>query len=238
MYPFENLLNIEKKNITASNDTTFFLCIFSKKFKKNITFLPYIEYLLFKQTIGEKNVASFPYIHFNQNLKTTYKEITELSKQLTDKHQIFRGFIKEKQHFYLFYEIIDDVIQKTYTLDDKCVWATIHEIVNLQKFCEIDIHFSTSEIFYKNPLLLNIYNEKKIELPITIYIDLKKNSILETLQNFDYSSKLYHIKESKLNKSKEILRCNVFLNNVTLDKKTIFYKEKKQMNILSFNIVQ
>ena len=238
MYPLKNLLDKEKKNIMASADSTFFLCIFSKKFKKNITFLPYIEYLLFKQTIGEKNVASFPYIHFNKNLKTTYKDIHQLLKQLSEKNKVFRGFLKEKQHFYLFYEIKDDIIQKTYTLNDNCIWGTIHEITNLQKFCETDIHFSTSEIFYNNPLLLHIYDKKKIQLPITIYIDLKKNSILETLQNFDHTKKLFHIKESKLNNSKEILRCNVFLNDVTFNKKTIFYKEKTQMNILSFHIVQ
>ena len=60
-YPHKNLLDTNKKNIMASENSTFFICIFSRKFKKNITNFPFIEFLLYKQQIGEKNILSFPY---------------------------------------------------------------------------------------------------------------------------------------------------------------------------------
>ena len=58
-YPGKNLLDTNKKNIMVTKNTTFFICIFSRKFKKNITNFPFIEFLLYKQSIGEKNILLF-----------------------------------------------------------------------------------------------------------------------------------------------------------------------------------
>ena len=45
----------------------------------------------------------------------------------------FNGFIKDNSNFYLFYNHLHPIQNKTYNLTDDIIWGTIHVIVNQQK---------------------------------------------------------------------------------------------------------
>jgi hypothetical protein len=237
-YPQKNILDPEKKNIMVDETSTFFICIFARKFKKNYSTFPSIQFLLYKQKMGEKfeqEILSFPYIHFNKNLKTSLNDVDVLLHQLSETNT-FEGFRKNNDDFYMFYSVEDDSIQHTYNTNDTLYWATMYEIVNRQKFANFDIHFSTFEFFYKNKSLIHCYNENNvIELPIVVLYDIE-DSFLKMLQQFEEGK--YYIElllekggQNRVLKNK-FIRLQIFDYNIKNNK---IYYDKINSSIISIH---
>ncbi len=224
-YPHKNLLDTNKKNIMASENTTFFICIFSRKFK---TF-PFIEFLLYKQEIGEKNILSFPYIHFEKNLKQSLEKTDKLLNKISQKTK-FEGFKRKDDDFYIFYSTNDD-IQHEYNKNHYLYWTSMHEIVNKQKLANLDIHYSTSRFFYSYPEFIHCYNNKIIDIPIVVLCDIEKNSFLEILQQFE-DNKYYVENKEKINYKKKFMRLIIFDYKVKNNK---IYYDKINSRILSIH---
>jgi len=231
-YPHKNLLDTNKKNIMASINSTFFICIFSPKFKKNITKYPFIEFLLFKQQIGEKNILSFPYFHFDKSLKYSLEETNKLLHTIIDNPK-FEGFKSKGDDFYMFYSFDDYTIQNYYNKNDTLFWVTMHEIVNKQKFNKFNIHHSTSEFFYTYPEFIHCYDSTNnaINIPIVVLYDIKKHSFLEIMQQFEENKYFIENKE-KINFKNKFIRFNIF--NYEIKNNKIYY-DKINSNILSIH---
>lgn len=231
-YPGKNLLDTNKKNIMVTKNTTFFICIFSRKFKKNITNFPFIEFLLYKQSIGEKNILLFPYFHFEKNLKYSLEQCDQLLYKIAE-NTTFEGFKSNNDNFYMFYSIDDSTIQKDYKMNDTLYWSNMHEIVNRKKLADFNIHFSTTEFFYKYPNFIHCYDSKNnyINIPIVVLCDIKKNSFLEIMQQFK-ENKYFIENKHKINYKNKFVRLNIFDYKI---KNNIIYYDKINSNILSIH---
>lgn len=230
-YPQNNLLDTNKQNIMASENSTFFLCIFTRNFKQKL--FPFIEFLLYKQKVGEKNVMSFPYFHFEKNLKHSLEETNSLLNKLVE-NTTFEGFKSKDNDFYLFYSLEKiQPIPINYKSNETLFWATMYEIINRQKFTKFNIHFSTTEFFYTFPEFIHCYDSKNntIDLPISVLCDIKKNSFLEIMQQFKDNS--YYIENTeKINFKNKFIRFNIF--NYKINNNIIYY-DKFNSNILSIH---
>jgi hypothetical protein len=234
-YPAKNLLDTNMKNIMAAEDTTFFICILNRKFKKYITNFPFIEFLLYKQKIGEKNILSFPYFHFEKSLKHSLAETEKLCNnikaQITKQPVVFEGFKSNNHDFYMFYSIDDNTVQHDYNETNTLYWCSMHEIVNRQKFANFNIHCSTIEFFYNNTEFIHCRDSNIIKLPIVVLCDIKKQSFLEIMQQFK-ENKYFLENNEKINYKNKFIRINIFdyeiINN-------IIYYDKINSNILSIH---
>jgi hypothetical protein len=231
-YPHKNLLDTNKKNIMASENSTFFICIFSRKFKKNITNFPFIEFLLYKQQFGEKNILSFPYFHFDKSLKYSLDETNKLLHTIIDNPK-FEGFKSKNDDFYMFYSFDNYTIQNDYNKNDTLFWVTMHEIVNKQKFNKFHIHYSTSEFFYSYPEFIHCYDSTNnaINIPIVVLYDIKKHSFLEIMQQFEENKYFIENKE-KINFKNKFIRFIIFDYDIKNNK---IYYDKINSNILSIH---
>lgn len=227
-YPAKNLLDTNKKNIMVSENTTFFICLFSRK----INNFPFIQFLLYKQNIGEKNILSFPYIHFEKNLKHSLEKTNKLLNNITKKSK-FEGFKRKNDDFYIFYSVDDDKIEHTYNKNDYLYWTSMHEIVNRQKLANLDIHYSTVEFFYTYPEFIHCHDNKNkvVDIPIVVLCDIEKNSFLEILQQYD-NDKYYVENKDKINYKNKFMRLIIFDYKVKNNK---IYYDKINSNILSIH---
>ena len=128
-------LNNNISDMFFEENSSIFLCIYNISFIKED--LPFIQYLLYKQELQLNNkkhrLASFPYIHFEENREKTLINVKNLVTNLTEGQSQFNGFIKDNSNFYLFYNHLHPIQNKTYNLTDDIIWGTIHVIVNQQK---------------------------------------------------------------------------------------------------------
>jgi len=227
-YPHKKILDKNKKNIMINENTTFFICIFTKTFEKNVTSFPIIRYLLYKQKLGGKNIVSFPYTHFNKNLKTTLSDVEDL----VPKEATFEGFKTNGDDFYMFYSIEDNTVNHIYNDKVLLYWTTIYEIVNRQKIADLDVHFATSAIFYNNIRLCYCFSRNKaIEFPMVVLCDMEKQSFLEIMQQFEQGQ--YFIENNEeINFKNKFIRINIFDYKIKNNK---IYYDKINHNILSIH---
>lgn len=221
--------NIE--NITLNQNSVIFICLYKINYNNDY---PYLTYLLYKQTIQNKDVCSFLYIHFDQNNQNTLKQLNDILDYIPYKNIDFKGYLQKNNLFYLFYEQKDDT-DKIYKYTKKSLfyWTTIYEITQLQSIINIPIHSTVFELFYLNKKLihLKILNET-IDFPITIYT---KDNIINIFANYNASNKYFTITHNKLYNEK-FKRCiliykdNQFSNN---DNNILHFKHFEQLQIIS-----
>ena len=241
-------LNNNISDMFFEENSSIFLCIYNISFIKED--LPFIQYLLYKQELQLNNkkhrLASFPYIHFEENREKTLINIKNLVTNLTEEQLQFNGFIKDNSNFYLFYNHLHPIQNKTYNLTDNIIWGTIHEIVNQQKILDCTIHYNTFELFLKHTKLLHIRNNDgdNIIIPYVIISKIPKNTcILDEIEKYDEESEMFYIKEDIFSNKYDTIRHVAFLyfnseigeGNYIYKENKYFFKNKKDTSILSIN---
>lgn len=239
-------LNNSKEDIFFHEHSTVFICIYNISFVKDN--LPYIQYLLYRQNIGEKKqkLASFPYIHYEKDKETTMKNVDDLVNQLSQHKVIFNGFIKDNLNFYLFYNQLEPIKKSTYHFESEIIWGTIDEIVNKQKILDSHVHYNTFELFLKHTKLLHIKNNKNdnIIIPYLIVSRIPKNKcILDEIEKYDEEREMFYINDDSFSFDFDTIRTVAFLffipeiesENYIYDGKKYFLKDKLDAAILSVN---
>lgn len=237
-------LNNNISDMFFEEDSTIFICIYNISFVKKD--LPFLQYLLYKPQLNNKkhNVVSFPYIHFEGNREKTLNNIKNLVTNLTEEELIFNGFIKDDLNFYLFYNHLQPIQNKTYNSTDNIVWGTIHEIVNQQKILNCHVHYNTFELFLKHKELLHIENKDghNIIIPYVIISKVPKDTcILDEIEKYDEESEMFYIKDDFFSYKYDTIRHIAFLyfnseigeGNCIYKENKYFFKNKKDTSILS-----
>jgi len=196
--------SIEK--IQPSEKSMFFICPY-KIITNNL--IPFLTFLLYKQTINQQELCLFPYVHLNINIKNTINNIKTIINSINDEN-IFKGAIQYNDNFYLFYEIFDNNKIPEYDSNTVLFWTTIYEIVHLQYIFNIPIHFTTFSLFYSFPNLIHLYYfNEKIQFPQIIY-NLEDN-IINIFSNFNTDKQCYKVKHiCNILQIKNIIRCILF----------------------------
>ena len=237
-------LNNNISDMFFEEDSTIFICIYNIDSIKNN--LPFIQYLLYRQKLNNKkhNVVSFPYIHFEENREKTLINIKNLVTNLTEEQLQFNGFINDESNFYIFYNHLQPIQNKTYNSTDNIVWGTIHEIVNQQKIYDCIVHYNTFELFLKYTQLLHIKNKDgdNIIIPYVIISRISKNKcILDEMEKYDEETEMFYIEDDVFSYKYDTIRHIVFLyfnselgeGNYIYDGNKYFLKDKTDTAILS-----
>ena len=144
------------------------------KIQQNVN-MPFLQYLLYKypeQKGDALNLMVFPFTKGNKNIKTVANDY--IQKIINEKLDI-TGFIEKNGIVYLFYDFtnIDDfIIKKIFlkTKKDSLWWCLIDEICNHKKVLQFPVHPSVYSLFYNNPALIYLkQNKKRLDIPIVGY---------------------------------------------------------------------
>jgi hypothetical protein len=220
------------QNITLNQHSVIFICLYKINYINNY---PYLTYLLYKQNIQNKEICSFLYIHFDKNNKHTFKQLNNMLDYLPYKNIDFKGYLQNKNMFYLFYEQHADTLEiYKYTKKSLFYWATIYEITQLQSIINIPIHSTVFELFYSNKKLIHLYILNEIiAFPITIYT---QDSTIDVFANYDSSNKYFTITHNYQLYNGNFKRCILiyqdcqFSNN---DNNILHFKNIEQLQIIS-----
>ena len=108
----------------------------------------------------------FPHFTSSNNaFDETNNKIDELFSEL-DTKPIYIGYIETNNNLYLFYKVEINYRLELLTSHDKWWWGTIFEIVNSRTILKYQVHRSVYSIFYKYPLLCNLFSDDGYKLPI------------------------------------------------------------------------
>jgi len=137
---------------------------------------PFLQYLLYKYKESKNNSSNLCVFPF-EKYKTG--DVLKIGKKIikTIFNTIYTplGYIKNKDGIFLFYHIdfLGILVRESKTRDKQhFIWATIHEICNIQKYITFPINRVVSNLFYTNPKLIYLKdkNKKCIEIPTIGYI--------------------------------------------------------------------
>jgi hypothetical protein len=144
------------------------------KIQKNVR-EPFLQYLLYKYPEHKKdtsNLMVFPFTNGKTNIKTT---ASNYMQKIINKKLDIIGFIEKNGVVYLFYDFtqLDDLIIKKIffkTKKNTLWWCLIDEICNHKKVLQFPIHPSVYTLFFNNPALIYLKQDKKrIDIPIIGY---------------------------------------------------------------------
>ena len=224
-YPPSKLLNNDLNNIVFEEDTTIFVCLYKIHFLNN---KPYIQYLLYKQNINSDNICSFLYCHFKNNKSFTLEYINRILDELSFKKIDFKGYLQNNLHFYFFYEITEDYDIYKYNNGTILFWASIYEIVQMQKILNIPIHSSVFLLFYSNKQLT--YLQESNEIPMIIY---SKKSFIEFISNDDDDGNIVIQRDENIKDCENIIRYIFFITTEFNNISHFLIKNITQLKILS-----
>lgn len=127
---------------------------------------PFLLYLLYKH---DNNLLTFPYYIYNGG---DLKQISnEKIKSILDCSFSFKGFLKEGENIFMFYEL--EKCYKPCLLEKKDSWwfSLIYEICYLKKVNNFIIDNVVSNLFFKNKYLTLLYDDNSIshEVPVPLY---------------------------------------------------------------------
>ena len=165
-YKLSHILNSD--NINRKTNKTIHLCIFN--IIENEKTDPSILYLLNKNE--ETNILYFPHFNTKENIFDEANiKINEIFKNWDNKAQ-YKGFIETNNNIYVFYQQIYPYVLEKIEYKDLWWWTTIFELVNIKKVLNFFIDRTVYSIFYKNPLLLSLFdnNNNKISIPYVGYV--------------------------------------------------------------------
>jgi len=183
IYYLDQVLNSSEPRFMSGKEVQ--LCIF--KIVQQPRVPPFLVYLLNKDS--KTNIMYFP--HFLTEGEIFNEATNKMNKIYENYSRIpeYKGYYETDHNIYIFYE------QQVYTADnlwvaqrappselksdEKWWWVTIFEIVNTRKILNFLIDRTVYSIFFKNQLLLSLFNSKneKIDSPYIAYYGGSDNYI-------------------------------------------------------------
>ena len=183
-YDLHDHLKNDFHNISLKKKEQIFVCCFRiiNNNLKEIKKYPILQYLLFKYPSNQtsySNMCAFPFNKYD-NKKSIQQTGKEIIKQIFDKTINSIGYIKNNNGVFLFYNIVyTDNINKIKFKSDNLWWTLIDEICNFRKLMNFPIHYSVTNLFYKNKSLIYLKNAKQenIEIPSVAYYGASRELI-------------------------------------------------------------
>jgi len=162
-YPTENL----KKDFSkVSGGKLVHICLYSITLSD---YKPFIQYLLYKHSTAD-NLLSFPFFSFNGG--DLEGQCDEKIKNITGDDYIIRGMVSHNKDIYVIISLPDNSCnQQHVTEKSEWLFTLLYEIINERKVLYFPIHNSVTDLFYHNPELLYILDEKNVpyETPLGLY---------------------------------------------------------------------
>lgn len=173
IYKVDSKLQKNFKEIKLIKGTKVFICIYNVSYKINETKKnPFLRYLLYKYSDISRfsDLITFPFFTYeNKNiLNSANNKVFEIiNKKLKPK-----GYLNNKDGLFIFYnQEFDDFIFEKKNKKDNYWWTIIDEICNLKKVLYFKIHDSVTNIFFKNPFLIYLYDmeDNNFETPVITF---------------------------------------------------------------------
>ena len=221
-----SLNNIIKdiNDINPSENSTFFICPYIINTNAK---MPFLTYLLHKQTINDMDLCTFLYLKFNINKQETFNNIKIMLNDFNLINVSFKGFLQVNDNFYLFYECNSETEIIKYNSHSVLYWATIYEIVHQQYIFNIPIHYSTFTLFYSFPDIIHLnFLQNILPFPQTIYTFKKMTQLFQNYDNEEYIIK-NETNMIDINMTRCILFTDKFSNN------QFFFKHINDLQIIS-----
>ncbi len=150
-YYNKDVIDTNKPNfITNKNIQICTYKIVNRKFTA-----PFLLFLLYKD---ENDTYIFPNLKTSNDVFTTADSKLDLIYQNYKTKPEFIGYRETQHNIYLFYEDKEVFLLSNLSRNDKWWWVTIFEIMNNKKVLNFNIDRSVYSIFFKEPLLCNLYN--------------------------------------------------------------------------------
>ena len=165
-YNIEPILENDFSSIN-DNTTTLIFCTY-RIIDSSSNNIPFLQYLLYKYDTEEschykKNeLFVFP---FNKIVNTDSIEdkCRSYARNLQEGNVEIKGFIQHFESVYVFFHVKEIIIQIGPVQNSNSLWwAIIDEICNHKKVLNFDIHRSVYNLFYRNPDLIYLKNNKSI----------------------------------------------------------------------------
>lgn len=177
IYYLDQVLNSAEPKFTSGKHIQ--LCIFKVIQRPRVS--PFLLYLLNKDS--KTNVMYFPHFQTQREIFDEAREkISKIYENYSEEPH-YKGYYETDHNIYLFYERdIQSVEELRYGVkknEHMWWWITIFEIVNEHKALNYSIDRTVYSIFFKNPLLISLYNtnQEKIETPYIVYFGGYENYI-------------------------------------------------------------
>jgi len=211
-------------DINPSENSTFFICPYIINTNAK---MPFLTYLLHKQTINDMDLCTFLYLKFNINKQETFNNIKIMLNDFNLINVSFKGFLQVNDNFYLFYECNSETEIIKYNSHSVLYWATIYEIVHQQYIFNIPIHYSTFTLFYSFPDIIHLnFLQNILPFPQTIYTFKKMTQLFQNYDNEEYIIK-NETNMIDINMTRCILFTDKFSNN------QFFFKHINDLQIIS-----
>ena len=166
-YKLDLVLNREVENLKS--DKLVHISIFT--IVKESNKWPFILYLLNKDS--SNNFLYFPHFKSDSNIdKKSEFYLKEIFRNNTNINNIAcKGYIEDNNNLYIFYQVDLNYLLIEQKREDLWWWVSIFEIVNTNQILNFDIDSSVFNIFYKNPLLISLFDDQnnKIQTPYIGY---------------------------------------------------------------------
>ena len=219
-----NKLIKDINDINPSENSTFFICPYIINTNAK---MPFLTYLLHKQTINDMDLCTFLYLKFNINKQETFNNIKIMLNDFNLLNVSFKGAIQTDDNFYLFYECNSETETIKYNSHSILFWATIYEIVHQQYIFNIPIHYSTFTLFYYFPDIIHLnFLQNILPFPQTIYTFKKMTQLFQNYDNEEYIIK-NETNMIDINMTRCILFTDKFSNN------QFFFKHINDLQIIS-----
>ena len=160
IYKINDVLS-NKETETLVTNKLVHICIFN--IIEQSSGLPFILYLLNKDI--KSNILYFPHFYTSESIYIQAdNHIKDMFKDLTISVN-FKGHIESNNNIYLFYEAKYNYSLIKHSYKDIWWWTSMFEIINTKMILNFPIHDSVSKIFYNNPLLMVLLDEKNNKIP-------------------------------------------------------------------------
>ena len=229
-----SLVDSNKSNIDYTKNRDFFICIYGVMGHNEQTYVCYLTHIN-SVKIGDKvnKVATFPFVHGNQNVVTIKKNIESLSNSMIQYKSEYKGFTLSDDKYFLFYEATG--LESPLGDDDEnqLYWTSLHEMLNTQKILGVPIHSTVYKLFFNEPMFIHFSNK---DIPIEINLSIPKNkSFLNIFQKYDADKKMF-IAEHSDRVDTKCIRTLLFKNDkIIFQNGNIYYSDKNQLLILSIS---
>lgn len=209
-YPGLEILNKEMievyllQNYDKCKSGTINICSYQINKSGKIPFLQYILRKFDKNHETNPDTLTFPTFKYNTLIEVmcmcdTIQKIICVSNHLKPSNYEYKGFLNNKNDFYVFYEIKEDIINTHNLYRTNDLWLVLmDEILNYNKSCNFKIDPDVISFFTKNIIFsyLKDENNEYYETPIVAYIGCK-NKEADFITTFGVSkSKKEYLKDS------------------------------------------
>lgn len=175
IYHLDQVLNSSEPKFKSNKQIQ--LCIYKVIEKPRSP--PFLLYLLNKD--AATNILYFPHFLTKKNIMDDARDKIDIIYTDFPNKPTYKGYFETDHNIYLFYERISSNANLVVELktNQKWWWISMHEIINDHKALTFSIDRTVYSIFFKNPILITLYNNKmnKIEIPYVMYFGGYENYI-------------------------------------------------------------